>query len=359
MQPSVGRVHGHAHLPRVDRRAPVEQADRGQPRHRRRSARCLDEDHYDLEKVKKRIVEYMAVRKLKTDKKGPILCLVGPPGVGKTSLGRSVARALGRKFDPHLARRRARRGRDPRSPAHLRRRAARPDHPGHEEGRHRSTRSSCSTRSTSSATTSAAIRRRRCSRCSTRSRTTRSRDHYLEVPYDLSKVMFIATANVARPDPAAAPGPHGDPRAPRLHPRRRSCTSRASSWCPSSSRSTASTTSSSSITDGAIDDDHRQLHARGRRAQPRARDRQRHPRRGREGRRGTGARAREVIDRGRPSGVPRPAASSVSEVAERTGGARRGDRPGLDPGRRRHPLHRGDAHARQGQAARSPASSAT
>ncbi len=60
--------------------------------------RVLDEDHYDLEKVKKRIVEYMAVRKLKDDKKGPILCLAGPPGVGKTSLGRSVARAIGRKF---------------------------------------------------------------------------------------------------------------------------------------------------------------------------------------------------------------------------------------------------------------------
>ncbi len=60
--------------------------------------RCLDEDHYDLDKVKKRIVEYMAVRKLKDDKKGPILCLVGPPGVGKTSLGRSVGRAIGRKF---------------------------------------------------------------------------------------------------------------------------------------------------------------------------------------------------------------------------------------------------------------------
>jgi ATP-dependent Lon protease len=60
--------------------------------------KVLEEDHYDLAKVKKRILEYLAVRKLKQDMKGPILCLVGPPGVGKTSLGRSIARAMGRKF---------------------------------------------------------------------------------------------------------------------------------------------------------------------------------------------------------------------------------------------------------------------
>ncbi|NOZ60224.1 MAG: endopeptidase La [Calditrichaeota bacterium] len=58
----------------------------------------LDADHYNLEKVKKRILEYLAVRKLKNDMRGPILCFVGPPGVGKTSLGRSIAEAMGRKF---------------------------------------------------------------------------------------------------------------------------------------------------------------------------------------------------------------------------------------------------------------------
>lgn len=60
--------------------------------------RQLDDDHYGLEKIKKRIIEYLAVRKLKADMKGPILCFVGPPGVGKTSLGRSIADALDRKF---------------------------------------------------------------------------------------------------------------------------------------------------------------------------------------------------------------------------------------------------------------------
>jgi ATP-dependent Lon protease len=63
-----------------------------------KAKKVLDEDHYDLEKVKDRILEYLSVHKLKKKMKGPILCFIGPPGVGKTSLGRSIARALGRKF---------------------------------------------------------------------------------------------------------------------------------------------------------------------------------------------------------------------------------------------------------------------
>jgi ATP-dependent Lon protease len=64
----------------------------------KKAKKVLDEDHYDLEQVKERILEYLGVRKLKAKMKGPILCFVGPPGVGKTSLGKSIARALGREF---------------------------------------------------------------------------------------------------------------------------------------------------------------------------------------------------------------------------------------------------------------------
>lgn len=64
----------------------------------KRAEAILDEDHFGLEKVKRRILEYLAVRKLKPDAQGPILCFIGPPGVGKTSLGKSIARALGREF---------------------------------------------------------------------------------------------------------------------------------------------------------------------------------------------------------------------------------------------------------------------
>ncbi len=201
MQPSSARVHRRAHVPRVARRAAVGDLDARTTSTSPRSARCLDEDHYGLEKVKKRILEYMAVRKLKNDKKGPILCLVGPPGVGKTSLGRSVARAIGRKFVPRS--RSAACATRPRSaatgaPTSARCRAA-SSRASRRPGP--TTRCSCSTRSTSSATTSAATRRAALLEVLDPEQNSTFSDHYLEVPFDLSKVMFIATANQLDPIP--------------------------------------------------------------------------------------------------------------------------------------------------------------
>ena len=94
-----GRVRRRPHLPRVDRGAAVGQ-DRPRTTSTSQHAReVLDDDHYDIEQVKDRILEFLAVAKLKPDARGSILCFVGPPGVGKTSLGRSIARALGREFE--------------------------------------------------------------------------------------------------------------------------------------------------------------------------------------------------------------------------------------------------------------------
>ena len=310
-----------------------------------RARQILDEDHYDLEKVKERIVEHLAVSKLKQDPAGQILCFVGPPGVGKTSLGQSIARTLGRKF----ARLSVGGVRDE---AEIRghRRTYIGAMPGSIIRALRDAESmnpvllideidkmGADVRGDpASAMLEVLDRAQNCT----------FRDHYLDLPFDLSKTLFICTANTVDTIPPALLDRmdviqlSGYTEEEKLGIAQRYLVPRQ-------------------VSEHGLDDrpdrDRRaraaaagpRVHARGRRARARAAHRRPLP----QGR-GAGRARKRGADRvtgGARARVARPA-PLLGRDATAHRGSRRGDRARVHAGRRRRPLHRGAGLPRPRQA---------